>query len=72
MAVKELCNIQFIYCNPVWFLICYGILLCRSCRGRHVSLIVRFPAHGRQGEEYEVWSHSNESVAAVRRQILNR
>ena len=26
----------------------------RSCRGKHVSLIVRFPSHGRQGEEFEL------------------
>lgn len=44
----------------------------RSCRGRHVSLIVRFPSHGRQGEDFEIWSHSNESVASVRRQIMSR
>ncbi|XP_068731970.1 ubiquitin carboxyl-terminal hydrolase 9X-like isoform X1 [Montipora capricornis] len=44
----------------------------RSCRGRHVSLIVRFPSHGRQGEDFEIWSHTNESIASVRRQILSR
>ncbi|EDO35056.1 predicted protein [Nematostella vectensis] len=44
----------------------------RSCRGRHVSLIVRFPSHGRQGEEFEIWSHTNESIASVRRHILSR
>lgn len=47
-------------------------LLCRSCRGRHVSLIVRFPSHGRQGEDFEIWSHTNESIASVRRQVMSR
>lgn len=44
----------------------------RSCRGRHVSLIVRFPSHGRQGEDFEIWSHTNESIASVRRQVMSR
>ncbi|CAH3106557.1 unnamed protein product [Porites lobata] len=44
----------------------------RSCRGQHVSLIVRFPSHGRQGDDFEIWSHANESIASVRRQILSR
>ncbi|XP_031549243.1 probable ubiquitin carboxyl-terminal hydrolase FAF-X isoform X2 [Actinia tenebrosa] len=44
----------------------------RSCRGKHVSLIIRFPAHGRQGEEFEIWSHAHESLASIRRQILGR
>ena len=49
-----------------------SFILCRSCRGRHVSLFVRFPSHGRQGEDFEIWSHTNESVASVRRQIISR
>ncbi|XP_078379070.1 ubiquitin carboxyl-terminal hydrolase 9X-like isoform X2 [Oculina patagonica] len=44
----------------------------RSCQGRHVSLIVRFPSHGRQGDDFEIWSHTNESIASVRRQIMSR
>ena len=48
------------------------IFFFRSCRGQHVSLIVRFPSHGRQGDDFEIWSHANESIASVRRQILSR
>ena len=48
------------------------IFFFRSCRGQHVSLIVRFPSHGRQGDDFEIWSHANESIASLRRQILSR
>ncbi|XP_071949723.1 ubiquitin carboxyl-terminal hydrolase 9X-like isoform X2 [Antedon mediterranea] len=44
----------------------------RAHRGKHVTLMVRFPNQGRQVEDLDVWSHTNESIASVRRQILLR
>ncbi|XP_041351568.1 probable ubiquitin carboxyl-terminal hydrolase FAF-X isoform X2 [Gigantopelta aegis] len=46
--------------------------LSRACRGKLVSLKVRFPNQGRQVEDLEVWSHTNDTVGALRRQILQR
>ena len=34
--------------------------------------MVRFPNQGRQPEDVEIWTHSNETLATVRRQILTR
>ncbi|XP_071163274.1 ubiquitin carboxyl-terminal hydrolase 9X-like isoform X2 [Mytilus edulis] len=44
--------------------------LSRACRGKLVTLIVRFPSQGRQMEDIEIWSHSNDTIGQVRRQIL--
>ena len=41
-------------------------------RGKHFTLTVRFPNQGRQPEDLEIWTHSNETLATVRRHILNR
>jgi ubiquitin carboxyl-terminal hydrolase 9/24 len=46
--------------------------LSRACRGKHVTLLVRFPNQGRQVEDIDVWSHTNDTIGAVRRQILHR
>ncbi|XP_025080256.1 LOW QUALITY PROTEIN: probable ubiquitin carboxyl-terminal hydrolase FAF-X [Pomacea canaliculata] len=46
--------------------------LSRACRGKLVTLKVRFPNQGRQVEDIEIWSHHNETVGAVRRHILQR
>lgn len=35
-------------------------------------MIVRFPNQGRQPEDIDIWTHSNESLATVRRRILAR
>lgn len=44
----------------------------RACRGKLVTLIVRFPSQGRQLEDLDVWSHTNDTIGSVRRQILHR
>ncbi|KAG8507344.1 putative ubiquitin carboxyl-terminal hydrolase FAF-X, partial [Galemys pyrenaicus] len=44
----------------------------RAFRGKHLSLIIRFPNHGRQVEDLDIWSHTNDTVGSVRRCILNR
>ncbi|XP_071799117.1 ubiquitin carboxyl-terminal hydrolase 9X-like isoform X1 [Asterias amurensis] len=46
--------------------------MARAHRGKHVTLLVRFPNQGRQGDDIDIWSHTNESLASVRRQILLR
>ncbi|XP_045395018.1 probable ubiquitin carboxyl-terminal hydrolase FAF-X isoform X1 [Lemur catta] len=43
----------------------------RAFRGKHLSLIVRFPNQGRQVDDLDIWSHTNDTVGSVRRCILN-
>ncbi|XP_074179594.1 ubiquitin carboxyl-terminal hydrolase 9X-like isoform X3 [Rhinolophus sinicus] len=44
----------------------------RAFRGKHLSLVVRFPNHGRQVDDLDIWSHTNDTVGSVRRCILSR
>jgi ubiquitin carboxyl-terminal hydrolase 9/24 len=44
----------------------------RAFRGKHLSFIVRFPNQGRQVDDLEVWSHTNDTIGSVRRCILSR
>ncbi|KAK3094503.1 hypothetical protein FSP39_002606 [Pinctada imbricata] len=44
--------------------------LSRACRGRLVALTIRFPSQGRQVDDMELWSHTNDTIGQVRRQIL--
>lgn len=46
--------------------------LSRAFRGRMVTLKIRYQSQGRQVEDFEVWSHQNETVGAVRRRIQQR
>ncbi|KAM4798316.1 ubiquitin carboxyl-terminal hydrolase 9X-like isoform X3 [Urocitellus parryii] len=43
----------------------------RAFRGKHLSLIVRFPNQGRQVDDLDILSHTNDTVGSVRRCILN-
>lgn len=44
--------------------------LSRACRGKLVTLIVRFPSQGRQMDDIDIWSHTNDTIGQVRRQVL--
>lgn len=44
----------------------------RSCRGKHLTLIVRFSTPGRQSEDVEIFTHSNDTLISLRRQVLRR
>lgn len=44
----------------------------RACRGKHMTLIIRFSTPNRQVEELELYTHSNDTLASLRRQILRR
>ncbi|XP_076872060.1 LOW QUALITY PROTEIN: ubiquitin carboxyl-terminal hydrolase 9X-like [Brachyhypopomus gauderio] len=44
----------------------------RAFRGKHVTLVVRFPNQGRQVEDLDIWSHTNDTIGSVRRCILGR
>ncbi|CAJ0966840.1 unnamed protein product, partial [Ranitomeya imitator] len=44
----------------------------RAFRGKHITLVVRFPNQGRQVEDLDIWSHTNDTIGSVRRCILNR
>lgn len=35
-------------------------------------MIVRFPNQGRQVDDLDIWSHTNDTIGSVRRGILNR
>uniref|UniRef100_A0AAY4DN86 ubiquitinyl hydrolase 1 n=1 Tax=Denticeps clupeoides TaxID=299321 RepID=A0AAY4DN86_9TELE len=44
----------------------------RAFRGKHITLVVRFPNQGRQVDDLDIWSHTNDTIGSVRRCILNR
>ncbi|XP_073726699.1 ubiquitin carboxyl-terminal hydrolase 9X-like isoform X2 [Misgurnus anguillicaudatus] len=44
----------------------------RAFRGKHITLVVRFPNQGRQMDDLDIWSHTNDTVGSVRRCILSR
>lgn len=44
----------------------------RACRGKHLSLLVRFSNPGRQVDDIEILTHSNDTLASFRRQVLRR
>ncbi|CAB4035298.1 probable ubiquitin carboxyl-terminal hydrolase FAF-X, partial [Paramuricea clavata] len=44
----------------------------RAYYGKHITLIIRTVAQGRQTEDFELWSHLNETIATVRRHILQK
>lgn len=37
-----------------------------------MTLIVRFPNQGRQVDDIDIWTHSNDTVGAIRRMIRHR
>lgn len=54
-----------------FFVFC-SLRRCRAFRGKHITLIVRFPNQGRQVDDLDIWSHTNDTIGSVRRGILNR
>ncbi len=46
--------------------------LFRASRGKQVALTVRFPNQGRQVEDLELWTHSNDTLGSLRRQVVQR
>ncbi|XP_046818690.1 probable ubiquitin carboxyl-terminal hydrolase FAF-X isoform X1 [Vespa crabro] len=44
----------------------------RAARGKHLSLIIRFPNHIRNTDDIEIYTHSNDTLASLKRQILRR
>ena len=44
----------------------------RACRGKHMVLVVRFSSPNRQVDDIEIFTHSNDTLASLRRQILRR
>lgn len=53
-------------------LIVFLKIIFRAFRGKHITLVVRFPNQGRQVEDLDIWSHTNDTIGQVRRCILNR
>ncbi|ELV09214.1 putative ubiquitin carboxyl-terminal hydrolase FAF-Y [Tupaia chinensis] len=43
----------------------------RAFRGKQLSLTIRFPNQGRQVDDLDIWSHTNDTIGSVRRCILN-
>lgn len=46
-------RLVLIFCISVFF---------RACRGKLATLVVRFPNQGRQVDDIEIWSHTNETI----------
>lgn len=46
--------------------------ICRAQRGKQLSLTIRFSNQGRSFDDTEVWTHANDTLGSVRRQILTR
>lgn len=46
--------------------------MARAFRGKHISLVVRFPSQGRQVDDLDIWSHTNDTMGSVRRCVLSR
>ncbi|XP_034939757.1 probable ubiquitin carboxyl-terminal hydrolase FAF-X isoform X2 [Chelonus insularis] len=44
----------------------------RAARGKHMSLIIRFVSPGRNIDDIDISTHSNDTLASLRRQILRR
>ncbi|XP_046853983.1 probable ubiquitin carboxyl-terminal hydrolase FAF-X [Xenia sp. Carnegie-2017] len=44
----------------------------RSYCGKHITLVIRTATQGRPSDDFELWSHLNETIASVRRHILQR
>ncbi|XP_039510750.1 probable ubiquitin carboxyl-terminal hydrolase FAF-X isoform X2 [Pimephales promelas] len=44
----------------------------RAFRGKHITLVVRFPNQGRQVDDLDIWSHTNDTIGSVRRCVLAR
>ncbi|KAK9879631.1 hypothetical protein WA026_006697 [Henosepilachna vigintioctopunctata] len=46
--------------------------LYRACRGKHLCLIIRFSSPNRPVEDMDLFTHSNETVASLRKNISRR
>ncbi|CAH1960059.1 unnamed protein product [Acanthoscelides obtectus] len=44
----------------------------RACHGKHLTLIVRFSSPSRQVEDLELYTHSNDTLASLRKYISRR
>lgn len=44
----------------------------RAARGKHLSLVIRFASPGRNVDDIDIFTHSNDTLASLRRQILRR
>nr|CAD7589819.1 unnamed protein product [Timema genevievae] len=44
----------------------------RACCGKHLTLVVRFSNPGRTVDDLDMFTHSNDTLASLRRQVLRR
>lgn len=44
----------------------------RAFHGKHLSLTIRFPNQGKQVDDLDILSHTNDTVGSIRRHILSR
>ncbi|KAI4464478.1 ubiquitin carboxyl-terminal hydrolase [Holotrichia oblita] len=44
----------------------------RACRGKHMVLLIRFSSSNRQVDDMELFTHSNDTLASLRKLILRR
>ncbi|GAB0088843.1 Probable ubiquitin carboxyl-terminal hydrolase FAF [Sergentomyia squamirostris] len=50
----------------------YFLPLSRACRGKYLIIYIRFQNPGRQIDDMEIVTHSNETVASFKRNLLKR
>uniref|UniRef100_A0A182W8G5 USP domain-containing protein n=1 Tax=Anopheles minimus TaxID=112268 RepID=A0A182W8G5_9DIPT len=50
----------------------FALPLCHAVRGRHIELIIKFQTPGRQLDDIEMMSHSNETMHSFKRNLLRR
>ncbi|KAM7041448.1 LOW QUALITY PROTEIN: ubiquitin carboxyl-terminal hydrolase 9X-like [Molossus nigricans] len=67
----EFCHIDIFKLKLISFIFKNNFSKLRAFCGKHLSLIVQFPNHGRQIDDMDIWSHTNDTVGLVRRCILN-
>lgn len=47
-------------------------MIYRAARGKHLALIIRFANPARNVDDIEIFTHTNDTLASLRRQILRR
>lgn len=48
------------------------IYVYRAARGKHLSLVIRFASPGRNVDDVDIYTHTNDTLASLRRQVLRR
>lgn len=59
-----------IYFQPgIFYTFNFFLYTFRASRGKQLSLVIRFLIQGRQPDELEIWTHSSDTIASIKRQV---